>query len=100
MLKTRKLCLAVSALLLIFFMVTIFIGCTKGEVTTPAGTTTTPAGTTTNPNAGSVSPKPGATFSGSIEITGKASSGTIEFSISEDGASVTSVSVTLKDLKT
>jgi len=43
--------------------------------------------------------QPGATFSGPIEISGKASSGAISFAVSEDGASITSVSVTLKDVK-
>ena len=42
--------------------------------------------------------QPGVTFSGPIEISGKASSGAISFVVSEDGASITSVSVTLKDV--
>jgi len=44
-------------------------------------------------------PRPGATFSGPIEISEKASSGTIKLTVSEDGASITSVDITLKDLK-
>lgn len=44
-------------------------------------------------------PQPGATFSGPIEISGKASSGTISFTISDDGDSITSVSVLLSDLE-
>ena len=43
--------------------------------------------------------QPGATFSGPIEISGKASSGAISFAVSVDGASIISMSVTLKDVK-
>lgn len=43
--------------------------------------------------------QPGATFSGPIEISGKASSGVINFTISEDRTLLTSVRVTLKDVK-
>jgi hypothetical protein len=45
------------------------------------------------------SPQPGAVLSGPIEISGKASSGTIGLTVSDDGASVTSVKVTLTELK-
>jgi hypothetical protein len=100
MCKASKPVLVQLSLAFVLSIVMIFIGCAKGEVITPTGTTTTPAGTTATPKAGTVAPKPGATFSGSIEITGKASSGTIEFNISGDGASIISVSITLKDLKT
>lgn len=48
--------------------------------------------------SGQVTPKPGATLIGPISISGKASSGTINFTISEDGASITWVSVTLNDV--
>jgi len=51
------------------------------------------------PKAKPVAPRPGATFTGPIEISGKAGSGTISQNISEDGASITSVAVTLKELK-
>lgn len=107
MCKASKPMLVRLSLALVLSIFMIFIGCAKGEVITPAGitstpavTTTTPAVTTATPKAGTVAPKPGATFSGSIEITGKASSATIEFNISGDGASIISVSITLKDLKT
>lgn len=43
--------------------------------------------------------QPSAVFGGPIEISGKASSGAISFAVSEDRASITSVSVTLKDVK-
>ena len=43
--------------------------------------------------------QPSAVFGGPIEISGKASSGAISFAVSEDRSSVTSVSVTLKDVK-
>jgi hypothetical protein len=44
------------------------------------------------------SPQPGAVLAGPIEISGKADSGTINLTVSEDGASITSVEVTLTDL--
>ncbi len=43
-------------------------------------------------------PQPGATLTGAIKISGKATSGTISLTISEDGASITSVGITLMDL--
>jgi len=49
--------------------------------------------------AGRVTPAPGATFSGPIEISGKASSGTISFAVSDDGASITDLSITLSDVR-
>ena len=48
---------------------------------------------------GPVSPEPGATMTGPIEIFEGASDGTISFTISEDGTSLASVSVTLSDLE-
>ncbi|MBM3157305.1 MAG: hypothetical protein FJ004_08495 [Chloroflexi bacterium] len=56
-------------------------------------------GGTSTSDVGTASPKAGATFTGPIEITGKAESGTITLTISEDGASVASVSVVLNNLK-
>jgi len=47
--------------------------------------------------ASRVAPAPGAIFSGPIEISGKASSGTLIFTVSGDGATITSVSVRLSD---
>jgi hypothetical protein len=87
MFKISKLFSLVLALVLMLSMSISVTGC-GGEETTPKSET------------GSVTPKGGATFTGSIEITGKASSGTIQFSISGDGASITSVTITLIDLKT
>jgi len=69
---------------------------------TPTGQATptpTPTRQATPTPGGEVIPKPGATLTGPIEISGKASSGTISLTISEDGASVTSVSITLNDLE-
>ncbi len=44
-------------------------------------------------------PNPGSSFSGPIDISGKASSAVLSFKISDDGAAITSVSVALKDVK-
>lgn len=69
---------------------------------TPVEAAPTPKPVEASPTPSSVpvlEPQPGATLTGAIEISGKASSGTISLTISEDGASVTSVSVTLTDLK-
>jgi hypothetical protein len=46
-----------------------------------------------------VTPMAGATLIGSIDIREKASGGTINFTISEDGASITYVCVTLNDVE-
>ena len=48
---------------------------------------------------GGVVPQPNGTLSGPIEISGKASSGTITLAVSEDGKSITFVTIALKDLK-
>jgi hypothetical protein len=48
--------------------------------------------------AGAIAPNPGAILTGPIEISGKASGGTISLTVSEDGASISSVKVTLQDL--
>jgi hypothetical protein len=45
------------------------------------------------------SPRPGAVLTGPIEISGKASGGTISLTVSDDGALITSVAITLTDLK-
>lgn len=95
MFKASKLYPLVLSLALMLIIVSSVVSCAKGE-TTP----TPSAGTTPETKAELVAPKPGATFTGPIEISGKASSGTIQFSTSGDGASITSVTVTLKDLKT
>jgi hypothetical protein len=97
MFKANKLSSLVLALVLVLSVVIGVIGCAGGESTsTPSG------GEKTAPTSGtgSVAPKGGATFTGTIQITGKASSGTIQFSISGDGASITSVTITLNNLKT
>ena len=46
-----------------------------------------------------VTPLAGATFTGFVDISGKASSGIISLIVSEDSTSITSVGVTLTDLK-
>jgi hypothetical protein len=48
---------------------------------------------------GAAVPKAGATYAGPIEISGKASAGTITLKVSDDGAAITSVSVEFTDLK-
>ena len=48
---------------------------------------------------GGVAPQANGTLTGPIEISGKASSGTITLTVSEDGKSITFVTVLLKDLK-
>ena len=96
MFKANKWFSLVSTLILVLSMLISISSCggEKPTLTTSGGEKATPKSET-----GSVAPKSGATFTGSIEISGKASSGTIRFSISGDGASITSVSITLKDLK-
>lgn len=47
----------------------------------------------------SVAPKPGATLSGPLEISGKASSATITLKVSDDGATLTSIGVEFQNLK-
>jgi len=54
----------------------------------------------TEPGKEAVAPTPGGMFSGPVEVTGAASSATISLVVSADGASITSVGVSLKDLKT
>jgi len=49
--------------------------------------------------ASSVAPQSGAVLTGPLEISDKASSGTISLTVSEKGTSIASVSVTLNDLK-
>jgi hypothetical protein len=49
--------------------------------------------------AGNVNPPPGASFSGAIDVGEKASSGAISFKVSEDGASITDLDITLRELK-
>ena len=63
------------------------------------GTSSGESEKTTESATESVAPRGGANFTGQIEIRDKASSGTIQFSISADGSSITSVTVNLKDLK-
>jgi hypothetical protein len=62
-------------------VVALVLGCGGGEETGP------------------VVPEPNATLTGSIEISEGASSGTISLTISGDGASLTSISVTLSNLQ-
>lgn len=96
MFKANKLFSLVLVLVLVLSVIISNSGCGGAETTlTPSDEEeTAPASAT-----GSVAPKGGATFNGRIEISGKASSGTIQFSISEDGASINSVTITLQDLK-
>jgi len=86
MFKVNKLFLLSLALVLMLSMAMSVVGC-GGEETAPVS------------SSKSVSPKAGATFTGPIDISGKASSGTIEFTVSADGTSITSVSITMKDLE-
>jgi hypothetical protein len=46
-----------------------------------------------------LAPKPGAKLAGPIDISGKASGGTISLTVGEDGTSIVSAGITLKDLK-
>jgi hypothetical protein len=48
---------------------------------------------------GNTMPAPAASFSGAIDMGAKASSGTLSFDISEDGASITGVNFTLQELQ-
>ena len=48
---------------------------------------------------GNIKPTPGASLSGSIDMGNKASSATISFKISEDGASIEDLETTINDLK-
>lgn len=48
---------------------------------------------------GNATPAPGASFSGTIDVGDKASSGAISFKVSEDGASITDLNITLNGLK-
>ena len=48
--------------------------------------------------APATAPLPGAVLTGPIEISGKASGGTIGLTVAQDGASITSVKITLMDL--
>jgi hypothetical protein len=65
---------------------------------TPVEATPKPPEATPTPVA-IIGPQPGAKLAGPIEISGKASSETIFLTISEDGASIASVSISLVDLK-
>lgn len=81
----RRLLFFASILLLV--LITGLCGCGGG---TPGG----------EPEGGKAAPTPGATFSGPVDISGVASSGIIHLVISDGGAAITSVGVTLTDLKT
>ncbi len=48
---------------------------------------------------GGTSPAGGASFSGAIDMGDKAGSGTISFKTSEDGASITTINITLQEVK-
>jgi hypothetical protein len=48
---------------------------------------------------GDTAPTPGANFNGAIDVGDTATSGAIAFKISEDGASITGVNITLLDLE-
>jgi len=71
---------------------------------TPEPPTPTPVPPTAIPTEESAQPQAGATFTGSMESSGEesegtASGGTINFTISEDGASITSIEYTLVEVK-
>jgi len=65
---------------------------------TPTPTTEPVEATPTLNQVAALGLQPGATFSGPIKISGKASGATISFTISEDGTSI-SLEITLSDLK-
>lgn len=48
---------------------------------------------------GTSMPEPGSTFSGPIDISGGASSGTFTFTVSDDGAAITFVGFSLTDVR-
>ena len=90
-LSKRSPVIAVPILLLL--LAVIFAGCGGNTgATQGAGTSATEGGV--------AAPTPGATFSGPVEISGKASSAIISLVVSADGTSISSVGVTLSDLKT
>jgi hypothetical protein len=102
------------------FVFLLLFGCNPPSAPVPTGTSVPPTATPVPPTqtslpptpttkiieatpipsqVPSLEPAPGVTFSGPIEISGTASSGAISFIVSEDLASITSVSVTLHDIK-
>jgi hypothetical protein len=76
--KTRRLCLACIGIVTLL----VLAACGSGDT------------------AGSALPTPGATFEGPVQISGSASSAVIDLKVSDDGAFLESVSVTMNDLKT
>lgn len=67
---------------------------------TPVEATPTPKPVEATPTpVAIIGPQPGANLAGPIEISGKATSATISFTISEDGSSIASVSIALVELK-
>jgi len=95
MFKTNRLFSLVLTVVLILSVAMSIVSCGGGKTTlTPSGEEeTTPKSATE-----SVAPRGGATFTGQIAISGKASSGKIEFTVSGDGTSISSVSITLDNL--
>jgi len=95
----------ISFLLVMLLLMLFLTACAPGPTpTAPSGVepTSTPKPVEPTPTPRpppDVEPQPGAAFAGPIEITGKASSATIAFTISEDGASIVSVGVSLTDVK-
>lgn len=89
-LPKRSPVIAVPVLLLL--LAVVFAGCD--------GSTGATQGASTSATEGGVAPTPGATLSGPVDISGKASSAIISLVVSDDGASITSVGATLNDLKT
>ena len=92
MFRINRLFSLVLTVVIILLMVMSTVSCGGGR------TMGTPSGESEKTTESAV-PRGGATFTGQIEIRDKASSGTIQFSISADGSSITSVTVNLKDLK-
>ena len=89
----KRLAMLVASVLVVSLILS-FAGCGGGGTAAPQG-----EGSTT-PQGGGAAPTPGASFSGPVEISGTASSAIISLVVSADGASITSVGVTLNDLKT
>lgn len=79
--------------ILLLLVAATFAGCSGNTGVTEGESTSATEG-------GSAAPTPGATYGGPIEISGTASSAVISLVISADGASISSVGVTLTDLKT
>jgi hypothetical protein len=92
----KKLLLSIAAIGL------LLAACAPGAAPAPSEATPSPQVIEPTPTSSPVpamGPKPGITFDGTIETSGKAKSGTLKFTISEDGFFIASLGVTLNDLQ-